>query len=870
MQQAMEERYQSKEIEEKWQRVWAEEHVFRAGEDPAKPKVYVLEMFPYPSGRIHMGHVRNYSIGDVVARYQRMRGFNVLHPMGWDAFGLPAENAAIERGVHPEAWTQENILYMKTQLQRLGLSYDWEREIATCDPEYYRWNQWIFLQFFKKGLAYKKNSFVNWCPSCETVLANEQVVDGACWRCDSAVVQKELEQWFFRITDYAEELLNDLDKLAGWPDKVLAMQRNWIGKSTGAEIDFPLVGHEGALRIFTTRPDTIFGATFVSLAVEHPLAKTLSRGTPQQQAVEDFIERIRTISQARRGEDEAEKEGVFTGAYCRNSFTGENIPIYLANFVLMEYGTGAVMAVPAHDQRDFEFAGKYDLPIRLVIQPAERNLTAASMTAAYVDEGVMVDSGAFSGLRNTEGKEKIAAHADSKGWGKKEVRYRLRDWGVSRQRYWGTPIPIIYCDRCGTVAVPEAQLPVALPKDVPFTGKGGSPLRESKLFSQIACPNCGGRARRETDTMDTFVDSSWYFLRYTSARFDALPFDPEKARYWMAVDQYIGGVEHAVLHLLYARFFTKALRDLGLANVGEPFTNLLTQGMVSKETYRCEEHGWLFPGDLIGSEKEGWQCAECRRPVIIGRVEKMSKSKRNVIDPEDLISRYGADTARLFTLFAAPPEKDLEWSDQGVEGAYRFLSRLWRLVFQQRELWATSATSNNGAGELSSELRDLRRAIHRTIKKVSEDIEGRFHFNTAIAAIMELVNALSASAQRNDHSSAGAAVRKQGLETVILLLAPFVPHVASELWQEIGHKERLDQVPWPVYSAEALEEEKLLIVVQVNGKVRGKITVPADMTQERIETDALSDPKVANLLEGKKVRRVVYVPRRLVNIVVEG
>ncbi len=866
----MEERYQANKIEKKWQRVWAEEHEFRAGEDPAKPKHYVLEMFPYPSGRIHMGHVRNYSIGDVVARYKRMRGHNVLHPMGWDAFGLPAENAAIERGVHPETWTQENILYMKTQLQRMGLSYDWEREIATCDPEYYRWNQWIFLQFFKKGLAYKKNSFVNWCPSCETVLANEQVIDGACWRCDSAVAQKELEQWFFRITAYAEELLNELDKLEGWPDKVLTMQRNWIGKSTGAEIEFPLVGHEGSLRIFTTRPDTIFGATFDSLAVEHPLAKELPRGTPQQQAVEGFIERIRTISQTRRGVDEAEKEGVFTGAYCRNPFTGENIPIYLANFVLMEYGTGAVMAVPAHDQRDFEFAKKYDLPIRVVIQPVDRSLTAASMNEAYVDEGVMVDSGAFSGLPNTDGKEKIAAHADVQGWGKKEVRYRLRDWGVSRQRYWGTPIPIIYCERCGTIPVPEDQLPVELPKDVPFTGKGGSPLRESKLFSQVACPSCAGPARRETDTMDTFVDSSWYFLRYTSARFHALPFDPEKARYWMAVDQYIGGVEHAVLHLLYARFFTKALRDLGLADVGEPFTNLLTQGMVSKETYRCEEHGWLFPGDLIGSEKDGWRCAECRRPVIIGRIEKMSKSKRNIIDPEDLISRYGADTARLFTLFAAPPEKDLEWSEQGVEGAYRFLSRLWRLIFQQRELWAAGAPSSNGAGEPAPELRDLRRAIHRTIKKVSEDIEGRFHFNTAIAAIMELVNALSVSAQRGDESSAGAEVRKQGLETVILLLAPFVPHVTSELWQQIGHKERLNQLPWPSYSKEAIEEEKLLIVVQINGKVRGKITVPADVTQERIETDALSDPRVANLLDGKKVLRVVYVPRRLVNIVLEG
>jgi len=865
----MEERYQAKNIEEKWQRIWAEQQAFRADEDWAKPKYYVLEMFPYPSGRIHMGHVRNYSIGDVLARYKRMRGFNVLHPMGWDAFGLPAENAAIERGVHPELWTQENIAYMKTQLRRMGLSYDWDRELATCDPEYYRWNQWIFLQFFKNGLAYKKNSFVNWCPSCETVLANEQVVDGACWRCDSAVVQKELEQWFFRITKYADELLNGLDNLAGWPDKVLTMQRNWIGKSTGAEIDFPLVGHEGALRVFTTRPDTIFGATFVSLAVEHPLATTLSRGTTQERAVNDFIDRIRKISQARRGEAEIEKEGVFTGAYCRNPFTGDDIPIYLANFVLMEYGTGAVMAVPAHDQRDFEFARKYNLPIRVVIQPADRTLTPAAMTEAYIDEGIMAASGAFSGLPNNEGKEKIAAHAEMKGWGKKEIRYRLRDWGVSRQRYWGTPIPIIYCERCGTVPVPEAELPVELPKDVPFTGKGGSPLSESKLFSRVDCPECGSSARRETDTMDTFVDSSWYFFRYTSARFKEAPFEAERARYWMAVDQYIGGVEHAVLHLLYARFFTKALRDLDLADVDEPFIDLLTQGMVSKETYRCEEHGWLFPGDLIGSEKDQWRCAECGRPVTIGRVEKMSKSKRNIIDPEDLIIRYGADTARLFTLFAAPPEKDLEWSDQGVEGAYRFLSRLWRLIFQQRELRARDASSS-GAGELSPELRNLRRAIHRTIKKVSDDIEARFHFNTAIAAIMELFNALNAAAQGGDESNGSAAIRKEGLEAVVLLLAPFVPHVASELWQELGHPERVDQVPWPTYSSDALEEEKLLIVVQVNGKVRGKITVPADVTQERIETDALADPKVANLLDGKKVQRVVYVPRRLVNIVVEG
>ncbi len=863
----MDQRYQAKAIEEKWQKLWADEQSFEVTEDPAKPKYYVLEMFPYPSGRIHMGHVRNYSIGDVVARYKRMRGYNVLHPMGWDAFGLPAENAAIERKVHPEAWTQENILYMKTQLKRMGLSYDWRRELATCQPEYYRWNQWIFLQFYKKGLAYKKSSFVNWCPSCATVLANEQVVDGACWRCDSAVAQKELEQWFFRITDYAEELLKDLDQLTGWPDKVLTMQRNWIGKSIGAEIEFPLVGHDGALKIFTTRPDTIYGATFVSLAVEHPLALQLSSGTAQADAVKQFIERYKNISTAKRGADEGEKEGVFTGAYCRNPFTGEDIPIYLANFVLMEYGTGAVMAVPAHDQRDFEFAKKYSLPIRVVIQPKDQELHGDTLKEAYVDEGVMRDSGEFSGTANVAGKEKIAVYAEAKGFGKKAIRFRLRDWGVSRQRYWGTPIPIIYCDKCGAVPVPENFLPVELPKDVPFSGKGGSPLQESAVFLHVDCPKCGAQGRRETDTMDTFVDSSWYYLRYASADANSAPVDA-RGRYWMAVDQYIGGVEHAVLHLLYARFFTKALRDIGLTHVDEPFSNLLTQGMVSKETYKCAEHGWLFPNELAGGEKDGWQCPQCQRAVDKGRVEKMSKSKKNIIDPEDLIAAYGADTARLFTLFAAPPEKDLEWSDQGVEGAFRFLTRLWRLVQQHGELW-TSNGSGDGAAP-SAELRELRRQVHRTIKKVTDDIDGRFHFNTAIAAIMELFNALSLAAQDTTKRSAGAAIIREGLESIILLLAPFVPHVASELWEQSGHKERLDRVPWPSYSEAALEEEQLLIVVQVNGKVRGKMTVPADITQERIERMAMEDGRVMSFCDGKKITRLVYVPRRLVNIVVEG
>jgi leucyl-tRNA synthetase len=865
----MEDRYQARAIEEKWQRIWEEEQTFRVSEDADKPKYYVLEMFPYPSGRIHMGHVRNYSIGDVVARYKKMRGYNVLHPMGWDAFGLPAENAAIERGVHPEAWTQENILYMKNQLKRMGLSYDWEREIATCDPAYYRWNQWIFLQFYKRGLAYKKNAAVNWCPSCETVLANEQVIDGVCWRCDSAVIQKELDQWFFRITDYAEQLLADLETLTGWPDKVITMQRNWIGKSVGAEILFPLLDREGALKVFTTRQDTVYGATFVSIAVEHPSASALSRGTSQERVVKEFIERIKQISLANRGVEDVEKEGVFSGAYCQNPFTGEQIPVYLANFVLMEYGTGAVMGVPAHDQRDFEFAVKYRLPIRVVIQPRGKQLISEALTEAYVDDGTMVNSGPFSGLSNVVGKERIAAYLEEKSWGQKSIRYRLRDWGVSRQRYWGTPIPVIYCEQCGTVPVPEDQLPVRLPTDVPFSGKGGSPLLESKTFLSAPCPQCGGAGRRETDTMDTFVDSSWYFLRYASPRFDSAPVDYPNARYWLPVNQYIGGVEHAVLHLLYARFFTKALRDIGLAPMDEPFTNLLTQGMVSKETYRCSEHNWLFPGELAGSEKEGWRCPHCNRPVEKGRVEKMSKSKKNIVDPEDLINRYGADTARLFTLFAAPPEKDLEWSDQGVEGAYRFLTRLWRFVGQHQALMR-SVNSNLLEEELPPQLREIRRAIHKTIKKVTDDIESRFHFNTAIAAIMELFNGLSSVAQDQRTVKEGASLLKGGLEAIILLLSPFVPHVANELWQQLGHSRPVDQMPWPIHSEPALEEEQLLIVVQVNGKVRGKITVAADVDQSRIEQEALRDQRIKHFVDGKKLQKVVHVPRRLVNIVVEG
>ena len=829
----MEERYQPKKIEGKWQRIWEENESFRVGEDPKLPKYYLLEMFPYPSGRIHMGHVRNYSIGDVIARYKRMRGYNVLHPMGWDAFGLPAENAAIERGIHPAKWTSENIAYMRDQLKKMGFSYDWRREFATSDESYYRWEQLFFIEMFQRGLAYKKLSTVNWCERCQTVLANEQVEGGRCWRCEEEVGVRELEQWFFRTTAYAEELLRDLDRLTGWPEKVRTMQRNWIGKSVGAEIIFPFVGRDGSLNVFTTRQDTIYGATFLSLAVEHPLALELPQGTSQQGIVRGFVERMKKVSQARRGTEEVEKEGVFTGAYCLNPFTQEKIPVYLANFVLMEYGTGSVMAVPAHDQRDFEFARKYDLPIRVVIQPQGQTLKPEEMTEAYVEDGVMAASGPFSGLPSAEGRERIANYLEEKGWGKKDIRYRLRDWGISRQRYWGAPIPILYCDSCGMLPVPESELPVILPRDVEFSGEGGSPLAKLPEFFLTTCPKCGGPAERETDTMDTFVESSWYFARYASPDEDRRPLDKARVAYWLPVDQYIGGIEHAVLHLLYARFFTKALRDLGWLKLDEPFTNLLTQGMVIKDG------------------------------------AKMSKSKGNVVDPDFLIERYGADTARLFTLFAAPPEKDLDWSDHGVEGAHRFLSRLWRFTGQHRQALLGVAPDLDPPG-LPPGLAALRRLVHRTIKKVTDDIEERFHFNTAIACVMELFNALSLAAREGSATAEGASLIRAGLEAILVLLYPFVPHVASELWESLGNRRSLEEIPWPEYSAEALQEEALLIVVQVDGRVRGKITVSADASDEQIETEALAHPKIQGYLQGKSVRRVIQVPRRLVNIVLEG
>jgi len=865
-----EQHYNPQQIEAKWQRVWAEQQTFRVTEDSSRPKFYCLEMFPYPSGRIHMGHVRNYAIGDVLARFKTMRGYNVLHPMGWDAFGLPAENAAIEQGVHPAQWTTQNIRYMRTQLERLGLSYDWSREVTTSEPEYYKWNQWLFLKFFEKGLAYKKRSAVNWCPSCETVLANEQVEEGRCWRCENVVVQKELEQWFFRITAYAEELLTGCDQLPAWPARVLTMQRNWIGRSIGVEVDFPLaepLPDLPVIRIFTTRQDTIFGATFMSLAPESPLVERLVEGRPEARAVREFVARVSRQEKTLRTAADREKEGVFTGACAVNPFTLEPIPIWVANFVLYEYGTGAIMAVPAHDQRDFEFASTYGIPVRRVIQNPEGALREP-LAAPYEEQaGTLVNSGQFSGLPVAEGKERIADFIEASGIGARTVNFRLRDWGISRQRYWGTPIPIIYCQKCGMVPVPEADLPVMLPKDVPFTGKGASPLAQAETFVKTTCPKCKGPARRETDTMDTFVDSSWYFLRYCSPHETTRPVDPAKVDRWMAVDQYIGGIEHAVLHLLYARFFTKAVRDLGLVKVDEPFTSLLTQGMVCMETYRCEEHGWLLPAEV---NKDGWRCSQCGKPVERGRVEKMSKSKKNIVDPEHLIAKYGADTARLFSLFAAPPEKDLEWNDEGVEGAYRFLGRVWRLVHELSERCSPESSQlRKPQAPPSSVTVALRRLTHKTIKKVTDDIEQEFQFNTAIAALMEFVNGLYKVDAKKMRANAELSAIREAIEALVLMLTPFAPHIAEELWAATGHAESLARHPWPRYEEALLQEDVLTIPVQVNGKVRSKVTVPADWGKDQIIEASRADAKVGEWIKGKTIKNVVYVEKRLVNIVVE-
>ncbi len=863
----MDERYVPEKVEAKWQKKWEEDGVFKVRMEPGKEKYYVLEMFPYPSGNIHMGHVRNYSIGDVVARYKKMRGFNVLHPMGWDAFGMPAENAAIANKTHPAKWTYANIDTMRAQLKRLGFSYDWDREFATCTKDYYRWEQWLFVKMFEKGMAYRKESFVNWCEPCQTVLANEQVENDCCWRCGTNVRQKKLSQWFFRITDYAEDLLVHCDQLPGWPEKVTTMQKNWIGKSIGSEAVFAVENSDKVISVFTTRPDTIFGATFMCLAPEHPLVEELSKGRPEEEAVRAFVEKISMQDRSSKAIENYEKEGVFLGVYCINPLTGAKIPVYTANFALMEYGTGAVMSVPAHDQRDFDFAKKYNLPVIVVVKPEDEDLDAGSMTCAYVNEGVMVNSGQFDGLPNNDAKLKITDYLESKGLGKRTVSFRLRDWGISRQRYWGAPIPMIHCDRCGAVPVKVEDLPIVLPEDADLLDSGGSPLKNLDYFKKATCPACGNtEARRDTDTMDTFVESSWYFARYCCPDYDKGMLDPEAVKYWMPVDQYIGGVEHAILHLLYSRYFTRVMHDLGVINVKEPFERLLTQGMVNKATLRCPEHGYIFPTDVVDSDT-GPSCGLCGKEVEIGKVIKMSKSKKNVVDPNELLDRYGADTTRLFCLFAAPPEKGLDWSDEGVDGSFRFLSRVWRLIKNNEAVLTAVSAYDGGLEGLEGKTRELFAKTHFTIKKVTLDIEDDFHFNTAISAVMELVNLMQALTFEEKDEVRDRVFRFAG-ESLILLLAPFVPHFAEEVWEMLGRKKSVLFESWPGYSESALVEDEMLIVIQVNGKLRGKFSISADAGDEAMKERALSDELVKKFIGDKPIRKVIVVKKKLVNIVI--
>jgi len=803
--------YDFKSIEKKWQKAWDEKGQYKMDtRDTSKPKYYCLEMFPYPSGKIHMGHVRNYSIGDVVARYKKMNGYNVLHPMGWDSFGLPAENAAIKNNIHPHVWTMSNIEEMKEQLSMLGLSYDWDKEVATSTPEYYKWTQKIFLEFYKAGLAYKRKSFVNWCPSCETVLANEQVVQGQCERCDSLVEKKELEQWYFKTTAFSEELLADLDSLDGWPEKVKLMQKNWIGKSFGANVNFQLEGSDQEISVYTTRPDTIFGSTFMVLAPESQLARELVAGTKYEPVLDEFLAKMHTMTQIEREAADLEKEGKFIGKYVINPLTGKKMPIWIANYVLADYGTGAVMGVAAHDDRDNDFAKKYDLEIIPVIDEDDK----------------MINSGQFDGMNKDEAFDKIIEKLEEMGKGNKKTNFRLRDWLISRQRYWGCPIPMIYCDDCGIVPVDEKDIPVLLPTDVEFTGKGESPLASSKTFTQCTCPKCGKPARREVDTMDTFVDSSWYYMRYADNKNEEAPFDADVVNNWLPVDQYIGGVEHAILHLLYARWFTKAFNKLGWTNHVEPFKNLLTQGMV------------LMDGS------------------------KMSKSKGNTVSPVELVENYGADTARLFILFAAPPERDLEWSEQGVEGCFKFLNRVYRLVDEL----APVTKLDHEFGNLTKADKDMRAKTNNTLKKVTEDLNDRFGFNTAIAALMELINDLYKYKELDDRNDA---VIKEAIEAVVVILAPFAPHLGEELWLMIGKEASVFDIAWPEYDKSAIQLDEVEIIVQVNGKVRNKINAPVGIDQEAMKDLALNDEKIKEFIEDKDVVKVIAIPSKLVNIVVK-
>jgi leucyl-tRNA synthetase len=822
--------YRFDDIERRWQARWAEGRTFEVTEDPARPKYYCLEMLPYPSGDIHVGHVRNYCITDVIARYKRMRGFYVLHPIGWDALGLPAENAAIKRGVHPEKWTRDNIAGMKRQLQRLGFSYPWSREIASCDPEYYHWNQWFFLRMLERGIAYRKKAPVNWCPSCQTVLANEQAEGGECWRCHSKVEEREMDQWFLRITAYQDELVDDMAQLTQWPERVLQQQRNWVGRSHGAEVDFPVEGGE-PLRIFTTRIDTIFGATFMVVAPEHPRVEEFVRGSKDEGKTREAIQRLRGQDRRARQAGQVEKEGVFTGRSATNPFSGERIPIWVGNFVLTGYGTGAIMAVPGHDERDFEFARKYDLPIRVVIQPPDRALDPAKMEVAYDGPGRTVNSGEFNGLDSGEAITRMTAEAEKRGIGRGAVTYRLKDWLISRQRYWGTPIPVVYCEKDGIVGVPDDQLPVELPKDAPFTGEGGNPLEKVPTFVHAVCPRCGGPARRETDTMDTFVDSSWYFYRYLSPHRAEGPFDPTAVRYWFPIDLYVGGIEHAILHLVYSRFWTKMMRDLGLVTFDEPVTRLFPQGMVHKDG------------------------------------EVMSKSKGNTVAPDDMVKAYGADTLRLYILSVAPPEDALEWNDQNVAGVHRFLHRVWGLLDRHAATIAGEARSPVPAA-LSPVARSLRRKVHQTIRRITDDVEERLKLNTAVSALIELEHAI-ANAEGALAETPERPVFREALETLVLLLSPFAPHIGEEMWERLGRRFSIVDRPWPVADASIAREDELELAVQVNGKVRGRITVPAEASEDEMKRKALADPKVEEHTREKQIVKVVVVPGRLVSVVVK-
>ena len=818
-------KYIPQEIEKKWQDQWESANSFHTDEDPSKKKYYALEMFPYPSGNLHMGHVRNYSIGDVVARFKKMRGFNVLHPMGFDAFGMPAENAAIEHGIHPRDWTLKNIENMIRQQKSMGLSYDWNRKVETCQPDYYRWTQWLFELFYERGLAYKKEASVNWCDNCGTVLANEQVIDGRCWRCDGEVHKKNLAQWFFKITDYAEELLADLSKLDGWPERVKTMQENWIGKSEGCEFHFDIEGFDEKLSVYTTRPDTSFGITFVVLAAEHPLVEKLIAGRENESEIRAFISETLKMSEMERTSAASEKKGIFTGAFAISPFTGKKIPIWISNYVLYNYGTGAVMGVPAHDERDWMFASKYGIDKIIVIDRPEKSLKLDEMDNAYIEPGVLINSGEFNGIPNEDAKSKIVDWLESKNLGSRKINYKLRDWLISRQRYWGAPIPVIYCEKCGEVLVPEKDLPVELPDDVEFKQGALSPLATSKTFSDCKCPKCGGHAHRETDTMDTFICSSWYYLRYSDPKNSSEPFEKSKVNYWNPVDQYIGGIEHAILHLLYSRFFTKVLRDAKLLDFDEPFTNLLTQGMVIKDG------------------------------------AKMSKSKGNVVSPEEIIEKYGADTARLFILFAAPVERDLDWSDQGVEGAYRFLHRVWRILLQFEDQ-IKNAQDSYDVSTLNKDEIDLRRILHRTIKKVTEDISDRFMFNTAISSLMELTNAIYGFQDKPLNPNLAREVSKN----LLIMLAPFVPHISSELWSRIFENEKdVHEQNWCEFDPAAIVEDEIEIVLQINGKVRDRIKIPATLDKDGMEKIA----RESKFVENKTIVKIICVPKKLINVVVK-